>query len=216
MDLSRSDLMEFFTVEPKKTGKALFIDRIWWKISVSQKCHTKGPFFDRFWGQISVKSNKWQPEWPFFFLPAEMVLLRSDLMKKKFGEIQKWQPEMAVFDRIWWKISLNSKNGSRNGPFSIGFDEFFYGINPKMAAGMALFRSDLMQFFTVKTQKWQPEWSFLDRILWKKDSVKSVKGNRNGNFSIGFDEKNSMKKFDEIHEGQPKWSFFVWIWWNFW
>ena len=55
--------------------------------------------------------------------------------------------------------------GSRNGPFSFGFDEIFDSENRKMAAGMVLFRSDFVEFFS-----------------------------RNGNFSIGFDGFFTVKK----------------------
>ena len=63
---------------------------------------------------------------------------------------------------------------------------------------MVLFRLDLMKFLIVKIEKWQPEWSFFDRILWNfsagmaifrsdlMDFLRWKNASRNGPFLIVF------------------------------
>ena len=89
-------------------------------------------------------------------------------------------------------------------------DEIFFCENPKMAAGMALFRSDYMKYFTVKIQNGSGDGLFsigfdeifhgespilpVARALFRSGMMELLRynpknANRNGWFSIGFDEK---------------------------
>ena len=173
-------------------------DEIFWRRK-SKKGSRNGPLPIRFHVKDSVKSKNANGHSP--------CSVRLD--GKKLAEIVKWQAEWPFFDQIswnsWWWKSKNAngngpfsitfdekntvklKNGRRNGHFSIRFHEIFYGENPKMAAGMVLFRSDLMKNF-VEIQEWQPEWPFFDRFWWNFLQWKSKNGNRNGPFSLDFDE----------------------------
>ena len=197
MALFRSDFMKFFTVKIQKWQSGWpFFDRIWLNFyGEIQKCQPQGRFFDRVW-------------WNFYGIipkmPTGMVGFQSDLMKK-IAETQKYHTKRSFVDRIWWNLLLwKSKNGSRNGPLSIGFDEIFYGENPKMAVGMALFRSDLIEFL-----RWNPKmlWEmalFRSGLMKKTNWWTSKNSSRNGPFRLDL-----MKSFTvKIHKWQPGMIFF--------
>ena len=171
----------FYGKDPKMAaGMAIFLSDVMKNFGEIQTCHTRWPFFNRIWWNFSRLQSKndsrnctfsieldekfrWNPKMPY-----AMALFRSH-----FIEFMRWK----------------SKNGSRDGPFSIGFYGFFYG----------------------EIQKCQPDWPFFDQIWWKFSRWKSKNANGNGNSSFGCDEHNSVNS----KNWQAEWPIFDQISWNF-